>query len=181
MRNGLALGSLVALTALLATACVVEPPAGTRPAPLVDVMPGDARAFQYGATGREVLDHPALRERIIGLFGPDWKPSAESGGKLPTGAAAFFAHSSPPQLVRMDGAHYIAVTGCMPSACAGNRGLILIREDSELLLARVDEGGYAHYYAWGAPATRATIGPTVVDGAWRALESSGASRSAGAR
>jgi len=160
---------------------VVEPPAGTRPAPLVGVMPGDARAFQYGATGREVLDHPALRERIIGLFGPDWKPSAESGGKLPTGAAAFFAHSSPPQRVRMEGAHYSAVTGCMPSACAGNRGLILIREDSELLLARVDEGGYAHYYAWGAPATRATIGPTVVDSAWRALESSGASPSAGAR
>jgi hypothetical protein len=181
MRNGLTVGSLVALTALLATACVVEPPAGARPAPLVGLMPGDARAVQYGATGREVLDHPALRAKIIGLFGLDWRPSVESGGKLALGAEAFFARTSPPQLVRMEGANYIAVTGCMPSVCAGYRGLILIREDSDLLLARVDEGGYAHYYAFGTPATRATVGPTVVDSAWRALERASPSRWAAAR
>jgi hypothetical protein len=181
MRNGLTSGSLVALMALLATACVVEPPAGARPAPLVGVMAGDARANQYGATGGEVLDHPALREKIVGLFGPDWKPAPESGGKLASGAAAFFARSSPPQLVRMEGANFIAVAGCLPSACAASRGLILIREDTDLLMARVDEGGYAHYYVWGAPATRATTGPTVIDSAWRALERASGSRWAGAR
>ena len=170
MRYGLTLGSLAALTALLATACVVEPPAGTPQAPLIGILAGDMRALRYGATAGEVLDHPALRAKVSALFGSDGKPAAEGGGKLTAGAVAFFARSSPPHLVRVDGSYYIAVTGCMPGACASHRGLVLIREDGELLQARVDEGGYSHYYAYGGPDERAAAGSAVIDGAWRALE-----------
>jgi hypothetical protein len=175
MRQRLTLGSLVALTALLAAACVVEPPAGTPP-PLVGILSGDAPAAKYGVTGREVIDHPAVQDKVRALFGPDWRPAAESGGKLGAGAAAFFGISSPPQAVRMSGTNYIAVTGCITGACASHRGLLLIREDGELLLARVDEGGYSHYYAHGVPGERAAAGPTVVDGAWRALQRTAAWR-----
>ncbi len=170
MRYRLNLGSLAVLTALLAPACVVEPPAGTPPVPLVAVLANDTRALQYGGTAWEVLDHPALRDKVHALFGPDRRPAVEGGGKLAAGAVAFFSRSSAPQLVRMDGSNYIAVTGCMPGACASNRGLLLIREDTGLLLARVDEGGYSHYYAYGAPGERAASGSASVDSAWRALE-----------
>ena len=169
MRDRLTLGSLVALIALLLTACVVAPPAGT-PSPLVGVLSGDGPATKYGVTGREVIDNPAIHDKVRALFGPDWRPAPESGGKLAAGAAAFFGISSPPQAVRMSGTNYIAVTGCITGACGSHRGLLLIREDGELLLARVDEGGYSHYYAFGVPGERAATGPAVVDGAWRALQ-----------
>ena len=154
---------------LLTTGCVTPPPPGTPPRPAVGFVSGDARVSQYGATGADVLNHPSLAEAVSLLFGPDW--ARAPGAKTSAAAAEFFSQSSPPHLLHVGTADYLAVRGCIASRCATHQGLLLVRTDGGELLGRLDEGGYTHYYGRGlglemTPATRA-----VLDAAWRALTS----------
>jgi hypothetical protein len=43
----------------------------------------------------------------------------------------------------------VAVTGCRPAAGERDRGLLLIGSDGAQLPARLDEGGFSHYYGHG--------------------------------
>ncbi|HEY4909371.1 MAG TPA: hypothetical protein VIJ73_07715, partial [Methylomirabilota bacterium] len=75
------------------------------------------------------------------------------------------------RMVRMGDANYITVTGCAAQACTARRGLLMIREGGEQLMARLDEGGFSHHYAYG-PGTvggPAGAGP-VLGSALRALQ-----------
>ena len=78
-------------------------------------------------------------------------------------------------MVRIGDANYIAVTGCARQACSGRRGLLLIREGGEQLMARLDEGGFSHHYAYGPGMTPGGAGGpagagVVLGSALRALE-----------
>jgi len=166
MRRALVPGSLSALAALLFTACVVPPPAGVPMPGAAGVLPADARALRYGATAPEVLDSPQLRDKVRALFGADWSP----GAKMAHGAPAFFPASSSIRMLRIGDREYIALTGCVTSACASHRGLLLIGPDGEQLLARLDEGGFSHYYNYGPGATGAALPRSSIDGAWLAIQ-----------
>jgi hypothetical protein len=173
MRQGGLLGfsGSVGLLAMLLTAgCVVAPPAGVPAAPAVRLLPADARALRYGASAPAAFDNPELREKVRGLFGSDWAPAVEGGGRLQHGAAAYFPSSSALRMLRIEGQDYIAITGCVPRACATHRGLVLVRADGEELWARLDEGGFARYYGYGPAVTAARVSPSFIDGAWRAVE-----------
>ena len=52
-------------------------------------------------------------------------------------------------MIRIGAANYIAVTGCARQACSSRRGLLLIREGGEELMARLDDGGFSHHHAYG--------------------------------
>jgi hypothetical protein len=158
------------LTMLLATGCVVEPPPGVPVAPKVGLLPADARALRYGASAPAVFDNPEMRAKVRALFGPDWVPAAQGGGRLEHGAVAYFPASSALRMLRIDGQDYIAITGCVASACVTHRGLVLIRADGEELWARLDEGGFARYYGYGPAMTGTRVSPPFIDGAWRAVE-----------
>jgi hypothetical protein len=163
MRHALPLRSIGALVGLIAV-CVLSPPVDA--ASPAGVLPADARALRYGPTAPEILENPALRDKVRALFGADWN----LGGQLRTAAPAFFPASSPLHMVRIGDQDYIAVSGCVPDSCAANRALLLIRPDGEHLMARIDEGGFSHYYDYrsGAPATQVPL-PTI-DRAWEAVE-----------
>ena len=127
MRRAIALGSLSVVAVLVFAACVV-PASGWTPIPAsAVVVPADARALRYGASAPEVLDNPALRDKVRGLFGADWA----SGPGRGYGAPAFFPASSPIRMVRMNGQEYIAITGCVAEACESHRGLLLIGPEDE--------------------------------------------------
>jgi hypothetical protein len=144
--------------------CVVpSAPGPSVPAP-AGVVAADARALRFGTSAPEVFQHPDLREPLRALFGADWQP-----GRLAHGAPAFFPPNSPLRLVRVEGEEYIAVTGCVPAVCATYRGLLLIRQDGARLLARLDEGGFAHYYEYGPGAPARAVPRPLLDGAWNAL------------
>ncbi len=160
MRRVLVPGTLSLLAALLFAAC-----AGLS-APTVGVLPADARALRYGASAPEVLDKPELRDKLRALFGADSSP----GGRVGPGAAAFFPASSSIRMVRIGVQDYIAISGCVTSACASQRGLLLIRQDGEQLLARLDEGGLSHYYHYGPGATADALTRSSIDSAWLAVE-----------
>src|SRR5216683_578854 len=81
--------------------------------------------------------------------------------------------TEPPRGVRVGDANYVAVTGCVPANCGGERVLLLIQESGEGLLARLDEGGFSHYYAYGGNWGLAGTTAQIVDSARRALERSG--------
>ena len=166
MRHSLGSGSAVVLTALVASACVTAPPAGVSMPRSATVVTADARALRYGPSAPDVLDNPQLRDKVRALFGADWAP----GGPLPFGAAAYFPASSSIRMVRIGADEYIAITGCVPTTCATHRGLLLIRPDGEQLMARLDEGGYLHYYDHSLVATAAAVPRPSIDGAWMALE-----------
>ena len=72
-------------------------------------------------------------------------------------------------MVRVGDANYVAVTGCVPATCRSERVLLLIQESGEGLLARLDEGGYSHYYAYGGNWGLAGSTAQILDGAMRAL------------
>lgn len=146
--------------ALVATACVTPRSADSPVPPVVQVDSTDSRARQFGASASEVLTNPSLDAKIRALFGPDW--ALEPGARLRAPASAFFASADPPRMVRTNEAEYVAVTGCGPAGCRGQRVLMLVRADGEHLLARLDEGGFSHYYTYGAgpgmsPAIRALL------------------------
>lgn len=159
---------LGALAAVVAAGCAIPPPPGTPTPPAAQVVPTDTRVGVYGSTIEEVVQNPAIGDKIRAMFGADW-----SGGQLASpGASAYFARGGPPQIVRIGGVDYIAFSGCVPSACEAGRVLLLIREGGTEIVARLDEGGFAHYYAFGN-VTRDTA-QLVADGGLRALRQAGA-------
>jgi len=166
------LGFTLALGALTA-ACTIDPPAGTSPPPMAGVLEPGPREATFGRTGDEVVNNPQLRDRIRNLFGADWTPAPEGRGKIAKGAAGYFGRTAPPRGVRVGDANYVAVTGCVPGSCGSERMLLLIREGGEGLLARLDEGGFSHYYAYGGSWGLAGTTAQILDSALRALARTG--------
>lgn len=161
--------ALVLTTAVLTAACTIEPPTGTPPAPMAGVLEPGPREATYGRTGDEVVNNPQLRDKIRALFGADWAP----GGKLVRGAAAYFGRTESPRGVRVGDKNFISVTGCVPVACKGERVLLLVQEGGDALLARLDEGGFSHYYAFGGDWGTAGSTGRAVDAALQALSRTG--------
>jgi hypothetical protein len=144
-------GALACLLLTPVTAgCVVPPTPGSPGPPVAKVQPADARALVYGRSASEVLENPQLREKVRALFGADWEPPTPGGvGKLTLAAPQYFERGGPLRMVHIGDADYIAITGCAAQACASRRGLLLIREGGEQLMARLDEGGFSHHHAYG--------------------------------
>ena len=165
--------ALCSLALLTAAGCTVASPRGAPVPPSAQVLPTDSRTLAYGGTTAEVLQNPAMADKIRTLFGPDWMPATSAGGQLTPGAAAYFDQGGPVRKVRIGGTDYIAVTGCFPGACDSRRVLLLIEESGSPLLARLDEGGFAHYYGYGSEAALRDTAPTIVDSGFRALYLSG--------
>jgi hypothetical protein len=157
----------------LTAACTIDPPAGTPTPPMAGVLEPGPREARFGRTGEEVVNNPQLQGKIRDLFGADWTPAAESRGKIAKGAAAYFARTEPPRGVRVGDANYVAVTGCVPASCGRERVLLLIQESGEGLLARLDEGGFSHYYAFGGNWGLAGTTAQIVDSGLRALGRTG--------
>lgn len=168
MRYWLLGGFLYALTVLGATACTLAPEVDSAATMSSQVLPADARALVYGRTVGEVIQSPELRDKIPVLFGADWMPGR---GQIASGASAFFEKGGPLRMVRIAGNDYVVVTGCVASACATRRVLMLIAEGGSSLLARLDDGAVPHYYAFGsggvAPPGNAQ---GIVDAGLRALQ-----------
>jgi hypothetical protein len=137
------------------------------------VLPADARALAYGATVGDVLQNRDVGDKIRELFGPDWMPASTGRGQLALGASAYFDRGGPLRMVRIGHADYVAVSGCVPSACDSQRVLLLIEEGSSRLLARLDEGGFVHYYSYGGEGITRETAPLVVDSGLRALHRAG--------
>jgi len=154
------------LAALLTAACVVPPRPGPLP-PRVEALTNAQRAALYGATAGEILNHPELRGKVRQLFGSDWDPGAEGRRAAFRAAPAFFSKPFPTRLLRIEGTDYIAAPGCVAEACPTDRGLLLVRADGALLLARLDTGGFTRYYAFGAETGAYR---ELLDAAWRELE-----------
>jgi hypothetical protein len=156
-------------SASLTVGCTVEPPAGTPPSPLAGALESGPRETVFGHTGDEVVNNPQLRDKIRSMFGTDWAP----GGKLVRGAMAYLGRTEPPRGVRVGDRNYVAVTGCVPANCRAERVLLLIQEGGEALLARLDEGGFSHYYAYGGDWGLAGSTARIVDSGLRALGRTG--------
>ena len=177
MPHLLRIGTVGMLIAMLVAGCVTPPPAGV-PAPGGGRGAPRRRArAPLWPSAPAVFDGPELRDKVRALFGSDWTPAAQGGGRLQYGAAAYFPASSPIRMLRVDNLEYIAITGCVPRACATHRGLVLIRADGIELWARLDEGGFSRYYGHGPAMTGTQVSPAFIDSAWRALE--GVERTAG--
>jgi hypothetical protein len=168
MQCGLRAGSLSVLAGLAFTACVVPPPAGVPMPASAVVLPADARALRYGATAPAVFNNPELRDRLRGLFGADWS----AGAARAYGAPDFFPASAPIRMVRIGERDYVAIAGCVPSACQRYPGLLLVGPDLQLL-SRLDDGGFSHYYDYGAGATGGAQARMILDGAWLAIQEAG--------
>jgi len=155
------------LAGLLAAGCVVSPPPGTSPPPAVDILTGDARASRYGSNAAEVLAHAETSESVRRLFDSDRGRAQPL--PLSRNAAEFFGNPSPTRVVRIAGTDYIAATGCVPNACSAHRGLLLVRVDGQVLFARLDDGGFAHYYGFGTGVEMTPNTLALLDAAWSAL------------
>ncbi len=89
--------SLGTLAVIMAVGCAMPPRAGMPIPPAAQVVPADTRATVYGSTIEEVVQNPAIGDKIRAMFGADW-----SGGQLASpGASAYFARGGPPQMVRI--------------------------------------------------------------------------------
>jgi hypothetical protein len=167
-RRGLGGARIVALAAaLIGTGCVTTPPEGVITAPVATVLPPDGRTAEFGATGADILKNPRLADKLRVLFGGDWTGGRPGGTAV--GAEQFFSRSQPPRLVRIGTVDYLAVAGCRASACARDRGLLLVRADGNELLGRIDEGGFIHYYGYGTQVDMGFAGRERVNAAWRAV------------
>ena len=159
------------LVASVAAGCVVPPEPGSSAPPEAEVVAADARALAFGRTAGEILENPQLRDKVRAMFGADWAAPTPGVGKLSAAAPQYFELGGPVRMVRIGDANYIAVTGCAPQACSGRRGLLLVREGGEQLMARLDEGGFSHHYAYGpgmAPGPVGRGGAGAAGGADRA-------------
>jgi hypothetical protein len=157
--------TVLGLAATLALGGCVVPPAPGVPMPARSgVLQADARALRFGASGPEVFANPEMRPKLQALFGADW-----SRGRLAFGGPEYFPASSSLRLVRVVDQDFIAINGCAPSGCVTHRGLLLIRQDGQHLLARLDEGGYSQYYEHAVGANVAAVPRPVIDGAWDAV------------
>lgn len=173
MRHSLLRGAFACLLLIpVATGCVVPPTPGSSAPLAAEVLAADARALAYGRSAREVMENPQLRDKLRPLFGADWEQPTPGGvGKLTMAAPQYFELGGPVRMVRVGAANYIAITGCAPQACAGRRGLLLVREGGEELLARLDDGGFSHHHAYGPGVVGGAGGAAVVlESALRALE-----------
>lgn len=173
MRSVRHVGWLSVLFVLVATGCTIAPRPGTPVPPAAEALPSDARVFAYGYTVDQVLQNEVIGAKVRDLFGADWVPAAQRGGQLPFGAAAFFAGNAPLRMVRVGGADYIALTGCAPGACNTHHVLLLIRDGGSELVARLDEGGFVHYYGYGGENVTRTTAPLLADSGLRALQRGG--------
>jgi hypothetical protein len=159
--------SLSSLVVITVAGCTVPPRPGAPVSPAAQVVPPDRRAEAYGSSIEQVVQNPIVGDKVRAMFGPDW-----SGGQLaPLGASAYFAQGGPSQMVRVDGADYVAYTGCVPAACETSRVLLLIREGGSEMVARLDDGGFAHYYAYGN--VNRDTAQLVADSGLRALRRAG--------
>ena len=158
------------LLAPVMTGCVV--PSASSP-PTAEVLPADARALVYGRSAKEVLENPQLQDKLRALFQANWNPPTPGGVGKPTLAAAqYFETGGPLRMVRVGAANYIAITGCATQTCSNRRGLLLIREDGEELMARLDDGGFSHVHSYGPGVVGGPAGAAVVmESALRALAS----------
>ncbi len=172
MRHSLLEGALVCLLLTPVAGCVVPPPPGPSTPLAAEVLPADARALAYGRSAGEILENPQLRDKVRALFGADWGPPTPGGvGKLTLAAPQYFGIGGPVRMIRIGAADYIAVTGCATQACASRRGLLLIREGGEELMARLDDGGFSHHHAYGPGVVGGPGGAAVMlESALRALE-----------
>jgi hypothetical protein len=172
VRRSLLRGALAYLMVVPVIAgCVEPPPPGAAGPPPAEVQPADARALAYGRSAKEILENPELRDRVRALFGADWAPPTPGVGKLTAAAPQYFELGGPLRMVHVGDSDYIAVTGCAAQGCAGRRGLLLIRDGGQQLMARLDEGGFSHHYAYGPGVVGGPGGAAVVlDSALRALE-----------
>ena len=153
---------------LSAAGCVLPPPPGELVPPRVEVLAGDARSTRYGGSAAQVFEDPAIRDKVRALFGPAWSAGREGG--LSEAAGLFFSTSSPPKTLRIGDREYLAVSGCMATACSTRRGLVLVGADGERLLARVDDGGFTFHFGFGPGMTAMTPQDRLlVDAAWGAL------------
>ncbi|MBI2152233.1 MAG: hypothetical protein HYV92_00300 [Candidatus Rokubacteria bacterium] len=158
------------LAALFTAGCIVPPPAGTPLPPRVEILGDHTRASLYGKSAADMLDHPAIREKVRSLFGSDWGGGAVGGPGVAAAAPEFFSRSFPPRLIQVRGWEYVAASGCMANACRTHRGLLLVRSDGGELLARLDEGGYTHYYVFGVGMLATPENRAAIDAVRRALE-----------
>jgi hypothetical protein len=167
--RGVLAGLLLTLV-VIAAGCVVPHPPGSAP-PAVQVLPADARALAYGRSAGEIIQNPQLADKVRALFQADWAPPAPGAGKLTLAAPDYFARGGPVRMVRIGEADYISVTGCAAQMCPSRRGLLLVREGGEVLMARLDEGGFSHHYAYGPGMVAGSPGTGVVlEATVRALE-----------
>jgi hypothetical protein len=164
---------LCCLAVVTLAGCTIGPPRGAPIPPSAQVLPTDARALAYGSTTAEVLQNPAVSDKIRALFGRDWMPATVAGGPLALGAAAYFDQGGPVGMVRVGGRDYIAVSGCVPGICESRHVLLLIETDGSRLLSRLDEGGFVHYYGFGSEGVTKDTAPMIVDSGYRALYGSG--------
>lgn len=165
------IGSVLA-AGLLAAACTVSPPHGSAARPPATILHGDTRATQFGATGASVLTGAPLEPAVRALFGADWGAGTASG--FSAGAREFFEQAEPPRVVRVGSADYVAVPGCRSAACTRDEALLLVRPDGGELLARVDQGGFSRYYAYGPNAAITPESRATIDAAWLAFRPLGA-------
>src|SRR4030081_1037055 len=92
----------------------------------------------------EVRENPQTRDKVRALFAADWGPPTPGGiGKLTLAAPQYFELGGPLRMVHIGAGDYIAITGCAPQACTSRRGLLLIREGGDQLMARLDDGGFS--------------------------------------
>ncbi|HZP37622.1 MAG TPA: hypothetical protein VFE48_14150 [Methylomirabilota bacterium] len=168
MRQSLLRATLLCLLVAPTVAGCVVP--GASPPPRSQVVEADARALAYGRSAAEIFENPQLRDKLRALFGADWNPPTPGGvGKLTGAAPEYFQVGGPVRMVTVGDASYISVTGCVRQDCNRRRGLLLIREGGEQLMARLDDGGFLHHYAFGTGLQPAAAIP-VTDAALRALE-----------
>jgi hypothetical protein len=166
-----ALASLLLTLVVIAAGCVVPHPPGSAP-PAVQVLPADARALAYGRSAGEILDNPQIQDKVRALFQADWVPPVPgTTGKLTLAAPQYFERGGPVRMVRIADADYISVTGCAAQLCPSRRGLLLVREGGEVLMGRLDEGGFSHHYAYGPGMVAGSPGTGIVlEATVRALE-----------
>lgn len=164
---------LCSLALAAAAGCTVAPPAGAPTPPVAVVLPADARALAYGASVDQVLRNPEVGDKILALFGPDWTPASQGGGQLVLGAAAYFDRGGPLRMLRIGSADYVAVSGCVPSACNSRHVLLLIEQGGSRLFARLDEGGFVHYYGYGGQGITRDTAALIADSGFRALYRTG--------
>lgn len=156
--------------ALFAAACTTAPTRGTLASPSAEILPTDSRAMAYGATTAQVLRNPEMADKVRALFGPDWTPGTPRAGQmLVPGAEAYFEQGATVRLLRIGGTDYIAVSGCVPGSCDSRHALLLIEVGGGRLFARLDEGGFVHYYGYGSEGVMRDTAQLIADSGYRAL------------
>jgi len=165
-RSGMIAETVVGLSAgVLLALSLAGCTTSSSPRPAVQL--GAPVSGEFGDSAQAAIEHPALRDEVQALFARDWEqPSAAAGPSRP--APQFFANGSRPRAVRIDGQEYVGVVGCAAPGCTAGQGLLLVTPDRSRLLARLDEGGFSHYYARGTGLQIDESTRALLDAAWRA-------------